>query len=185
MPLPAILMAAAPFIPKILDIAGKAAPILSGAAKSRGEAQATNEQLGINRALADINRRKYMLDAPGARMRQAARSSMVASHTPTEFKMLKPGAGQRGEAPQFSGGFNNPNLYTDDTKKLANETIKNHLVASLSGEDRIPELPPVGRSSRIDKILGGAGLVTGMLGAFARPKAQGPVYRPHDPNDHD
>jgi hypothetical protein len=51
---------------------------LRGRQESRGEAQTTQrEALGIDRANADVTRRKFMLDAPGERAMTASRASMV------------------------------------------------------------------------------------------------------------
>lgn len=160
----------------IPGILAAATPVLSGAAKGRGEAQQANEALGISRANADINRRRYMLEAPGERVRQSSRASMVANYQPTSIRLGAPGFGMRGESPEFEGGFNNPDMYSKDTRALANQSVHQHLLASLRGDDNVPELPEVGRSSTGDKILGGLGFGASILDAIRR--RGGPTKKP-------
>lgn len=157
--------------PAILAAVSALGPILGKASQGRADAQATNEALGIQRANADINRRRYMLEAPGERSRSAARASMVQNFTPTTIKLGTPGFGERGETPAFEGGFNNEGMYSPDARKVASNAVRDHLVAQMTGADKVPELPEVGRSSKLDKILGMAGFGTGILGGIMGSRA--------------
>lgn len=166
-------------IPGILNAAGRVAPILTTAAKGRGDAQQANETLKIAAANQDINRRTYQRDSPAARLRSSTRASMVANRQPTKVT----GVGTPNV--EFSGGFSNPDMYSPETKQLANMTIHNHLVSTLNGDDTIAPMDPVGKESTFDKILGYGGVGLSILDAIRKKNAGGvmsedpnPIYRP-------
>jgi hypothetical protein len=149
----------------IIPIAMGISSILGAAGKARGEAQGQNEDRILKRAQVDLQRRQHMLDAPGQRVKAAKSASMVANYQPHKVNWAGPGSGLRGQIPEITGGFNNPDMYSQDTRALANDTIKKHLVASLTGADNVPELPEMGKSNWLDKILGIGGLGSSLLGA--------------------
>lgn len=157
-------------LPGILGTAGRLAPVLSGAAAARGAAQTTNDQLGLNRAMVDLARRKSNVDLPGERLHQTKSAALMARFQPTEFSFA-PGSHNA----SFTGGFNNPNLYTGEPTQEANDLIHKNLVAQLSGADQMGELPAVGKSNALDKILGIAGLTTSIMGALQNPDGSGKV----------
>lgn len=166
-------IAASPFdggatlLPGILTTAGNLAPVLGGAAGGAAQQQNTNYGLNLQRLL-------YMLEAPQARLDQSKKASMLADFQPTKVTLGPRGSGQ---VAQFSGGFNNPNLYNPDTVALANNITHNNLLASLNGTDAVP--PP--NASTTGGLLGGAALGSGILGALGAGYSAG-ANNPNNPN---
>lgn len=147
---------------RILGGAQKLAPILGNAADSRQRANADRDANNIARYNAQEA-------APGRRLRTSAQASLIANRTPTQATMPMPGFGKRGETVEFTGGFSNPNLYGGDMKAMSDDIIHENLLKQMRhGED----VPQPGREGAFDKILGGAGLASSILGAFG-PRRRG------------
>ncbi len=140
----------------ITDAAGKLSPILGGINANRASNQQANDLL-------TMRQKQYELDAPATRLSTSRKASLLANFQPVKADWGGPGSGLAGKTVNFTGGFNNPDLYSPETKQLAQDIMHKQLLASLQGEDT---LPPAGRSSTMDKILGGIGTGASILGAF-------------------
>lgn len=144
-------------------IASAVAPVLGGAAGARGQAQQVNAQQQIPRD--EINQRAAIENnaLPGRRLGTAARAS-YAKAGPVKFGGLPtPGFGSRGEAPKFTGGFNEE--LDPRVKQLSDSVMDQELQSQLTGGDKVPGATPELKSGMIDKLLGGGATAASMLGA--------------------
>lgn len=133
------------------------------------------------------------LTAPDKRLSTGVRGSMVANQQPVTHTWGGPGSGMRGGGYKVSGGFANPNLISPDARALAEDITHQALLNQLKHDDHVdfnpvgytpgtytppsaytpPErkritLPDPGRSSTVDRILGGGATLAPILGSILR-----------------
>ena len=161
---------------KVLSGIGKAAPILAGASGSAAKGKREDENSQLSRDALEL--RKYEMDqaAPGKRLTDSTRASMVKNATPVTSKWGGPGSGLRGETVKYSGGYANPDLIDPRSKQLADSMLTNSLQQQLSGA-AAPDIAGPPKSSVGDKILGGVGLGGSILGAIL-PSITGGASQP-------
>lgn len=144
----------------ILDVAGKAAPILGGmaGARSAAKAKAGDQQRDLG---------TFNMQAPRYRLGTAGRAAL-GSAGPVTANWGGPGSGLRGQKVSFSGGASrvaaNPEL-----KRLSDEVMMRELQAQLAGDKTLPE------PNFFDNLLGGAAAGTSLLGAFRGAGGSGKV----------
>lgn len=169
MPIPAaipLIMAAMPMLSKLFG----------GAAKNQQANKEKQDSLAALLERTRLDRDKFALDAPGTRVNQSMKSSLMNSYTPTKVDWgeggFKPGMGLAGVTPKFTGGFNGGMANLDPRTKSLNDQVMQDTLASQKsggftggGDQRMAQLQggQGGKSSILDKILGGGSLVTSLL----------------------
>lgn len=149
-----------------MAVAPALSSVLGGAAKESAD-QATAQ------AGAKLANQKLNIDTPAVKARRALAAAMAANYKPTTVQWGGPGSGLKGQLPQFSGGVDSA-LPAAMSDPMVAELMRN----VMSGKDATYKDPT--KSSVLDKVLGGAGLVTGILGALGGGKSSlpGQLARP-------
>lgn len=162
--------------------------VLGSAAASGQDQNNKSDQLKLLLENAKLNRDKFALAAPGARLATGMRASAAASAQPAKLDWgsqgFVPGAIARGQAPlpTWTGGAAGATAnMSPDAKQLANTVMHDELIAQLQGGttgggSRIPgsvgsdlAMPSgIGEASTGDKILGGAALGSSLAGLLAQ-----------------
>jgi hypothetical protein len=143
---------------KVKASAGKLSPILGNMAKAGADANAQRDRLLPSMESAKLARDKFALDAPGTRLSQSVKSSILKSASPTQINWAGPGSGLKGQIPSFTGGFSGALSNMDpQAKALADEILHKNLTDQLAGKDsQTTFLDQFGHESPMDKIIGGA-----------------------------
>lgn len=183
-------IAAAPFtggtslawLPGVLAAGGGLADTLGGAAGSAQKQNNTSDTLKLALAQAGLNRDKFALEAPGARLStgsSAALKAALANAGPSKINWGGPGSGLRGEIPTTSGGFhdaignlkNNPN-YMSLLDLVGKDSLEAEKRGGASGGNKDAAQPSildgVGESSGFDKALGAGAFGSSILGALGK-----------------
>lgn len=151
-----------------------AADVLGGAARSASQNNAINDANAVNlynsQESNQLARDRFALDAPGTRMGQSAKASILSRVKPTTINWGGPGSGVRGQTPTTSGGFRDALQNMDPAVgQLADEVMQQNLANQRANRDGVTVTPPqIGRSSAGDRLLGGAALGTSILGLLRR-----------------
>lgn len=166
--------------------------VLGGMAKS-GQSQnniEANRDIALERT--KLDRDKFALDAPGQRLSTATRASMTNNFTPTKIDWQGPGSGMKGILPRISGGGSAAMANLDPRVRQLSSTVMDDSLAAQrrggeTGEhmDRFVD-PNIGKSSLLDKIIGGTAMGGGILNAILKQRGGGngsPVmYETNDEN---
>lgn len=166
-----------PAIEGITNVAGGAAR----AGQAQNNTQANQQMQAEQNRLA---RDKFALDAPGNRLSTATRASLMGNFQPTKVSQFMPGMGLRGERPQITGGVAGGMANLDPrVKQLGSTVMSDALAAQKAGgltggkTDTTTIDPEIGKSSWLDKLMGGTALGGGMLAAILKGN-RGPVRTP-------
>lgn len=127
--------------------------VLGGAAK--GSADTNTAQAG-----AKLANQKLNIDTPTLKARRALAAGMAKNYSPQTVQWGGPGSGLKGQLPTFSGGVDSA-LPAAMNDPMVMELMNNVMM----GKDASYKDPT--KSSILDKILGGAGLATSILGTFS------------------
>lgn len=154
----------------LLSKANKIAPILGGMATSGSKANQLRDSLAPGQEGAKLARDKYALEAPSTRLSQSVRSGILNTVQPTSVKWNGPGSGLRGEVPTFEGGYSGALQNIDpQTKALAQEVMRKTLQDQLAGkDDETPFLDQVGKTSTLDKVVGGASTAANLYAGYKK-----------------
>jgi hypothetical protein len=151
-----------------------AADVLGGASRSAAQNNALNDANAVNLYNSQegnqLARDRFALDAPGTRMGQSAKASILSRVKPTTINWGGPGSGVRGQVPTTAGGFHDGLANMDPAVgQLAQEIMQQNLANQRANRDGVTVTPPrIGRSSAGDRLLGGAALGTSILGLLRR-----------------
>jgi hypothetical protein len=153
------------WVGKAGSILDKAEPILGNMAKSGAEANRSRDVLMPSAENSKLARDKFALEAPGARMGQSLKASILAHGRPTSVEWGGPGSGLRGEIPHFSGGVSGAWADLDPrARQLGDSILTSNLQNQLAGKDaETPYLDKIGSTSTMDKIIGGVSTGTSIL----------------------
>lgn len=173
------------------DAVSGIADVVGGAAKSAGQANDNRDYARIAAERAKLDRDKFATTAPNARMQTMLRAALGKNAQPAQVHWGGKGSGLRGEVPTYTGGVKS--IYgalKDPTMAGGLDTImRDSLMAQqrggLSGGSQdtnmgVADPSQMGKTSIMDKILGGTGLATGILGAILKSKKP-PVTQPTPP----
>lgn len=151
-----------------------AADVLGGAAKNAAENNAINDANSVNlynsQERNQLNRDQFALNAPGTRMGQSAKASILSRVKPTTINWGGPGSGLKGQTPTTTGGFRDALGNMDPAVgQLAQEIMQQNLAKQKANQDGVTVTPPrIGRSSVGDKLLGAGAFGTSILGLLRR-----------------
>lgn len=150
--------------------AGKVAPILGNMAKAGAEANANRDRILPSMESAQLARDKFALEAPGTRMGQSLKASILKNVQPSHVDWGGPGSGLRGQVPTFTGGFTGALANLDpETRQLADTVLHKDLQDQLAGgDDSTRWLDQFGKESLKDKIIGGASTGASIWDAIRR-----------------
>lgn len=141
----------------IIGTAKRLAPILGDMAGSRADAQQQNDVMGLANA-------NFDLKAPGERLATGAKANKILHGSPVKAEWGGPGSGLKGQQVNYTGGYNNPELYNDpQMHDLAQQTMEEELRQSKAGPR-----PKAGKSSLLDNILGYGAQAAGIAGALRK-----------------
>lgn len=156
------------------------APILQKAAMAGVQSNQTrdilNQRQYEDEESARLARDKFALAAPGERMSQSVKASILGNLKPTSINWGGPGSGLKGETPTYSGGFSEALQNMDpDTRALLSRIIQDNLKSQTTGgstgggQDAYTKpSPEFGKTSTMDKIIGGGAFATSILGALGK-----------------
>lgn len=161
--------------------------VLGGAAKGDMTEQASNDNSILKRAQVMQDQQKFALAAPLTRMKTGLMGGLANNFTPGSVSWDGPGSGLKGKIPTYSGGIGGSMqaaLTNPELRTLMNQSMHDSLVAQMRGgadpngsgqpgtDFTLPEdVMNVGKTSAGSKILGGAGLASGILGALLKMKS--------------
>jgi hypothetical protein len=143
---------------KIGEIAGAA-----GGAAKQGRLEESLQQATIDRQNALMQRQasEFNLGAPSIRASQAARGDLLANVQPVV------GTGS-GRDYRVTGGLD-PSVFGPNTRQAGSLLSSQALQALQSGSDRLsPTMSSIPKSGMLERFLGGAGTIGGLLGAVGQ-----------------
>lgn len=132
-------------------------PILGNMSKAAQDANRNRDNNAANNENASVARDKFALSAPGTRMSQSVRASLINNASPSRANWGGPGSGLRGQTVNFSGGATQGLESLDPrARNLADDVMTRNLQAQLAGgDDDTPFLDQIGHESTSDRIIGG------------------------------
>lgn len=153
--------------------------VLGGASKSGAAQNASNDQLRLSAENSKLARDKFAAAAPATRMNTSIRAALGKNIAPSTVNWGGPGSGLKGEVPQFSGGVNGALQGVQgnqNTQDLLSQILQDELSQQKTGgatggnQDATMSFDPknIGKTSLLDKILGGGALGTSILGAVMK-----------------
>lgn len=149
-----------------------------GNASARGAQEGlANRELESRDEQTRLARDKYALEAPGTRMNQSLKASVLGNFQPRQIHWNGPGSGLRGEIPTYTGGFEGGMANLDpETKELMKRTIHDNLVSQMSGgsggggQDYM--MQPHSGEGAGGKVLGGVAMGSSLLAGLLKAYAQ-------------
>ena len=151
-----------------------ASDVLGGAAKSASQNNAINDANSVNLYNSEernrLARDQFALNAPGTRMGQSTKASILSRVKPTTINWGGPGSGVRGQTPTTTGGFRDALANMDPAVgQLAQEVMQQNLAKQRANMDGVTVTPPkIGKSSFGDKALGAGAFGTSILSLLRR-----------------
>lgn len=168
---PVVGIAFLALLPSLLAGLGAAGSIAGSRAQGRqAQAQANAQQDALlsnqyaTRQNALLDAGKLALQAPGYRMQNMVRGSMLANAQPMQISH------PRATIPQMSGGFNPNQLLSPAARQMGSVVQRQSLLDQMRGDDpskyllQAPGVTPQPRSSWLDSLLGAAGMIGGIGG---------------------
>lgn len=161
---------------------GDVGSVLGGASKGAAEGNNNRDNRALQQASLQTSRDRFALDAPNTRRRDMLKAAIGKNASPSHIQWGGPGSGLRGEIPQRTGGASSMFAALKDPSmaKMNDTVMQDELAAQLRGGesggkmDRNLQLPDnYGKTSLLQKILGGAAFGTSLLGAITKSRGDG------------
>lgn len=160
-------------------------PVLGGMAARGAQNNALTDQNNMEAwrqgEAANLNRDKFAIAAPQARLGASTKASILSNYTPTKVNWGGPGSGLKGEIPTYSGGMSGAMGNLDPrTKDLASllmndmlDQQKTQRGSTLSAPQPLPS-----QSSGLDRAVGTGATITSILGALGKSGILNRIKKP-------